>query len=161
MEIQYAKRTYSTSRIWGKLISHIAMQMPFLKGEWRARLHKIARVNIINPKRTFIGDNVFFDDLHPENITIEEGCIITSGCKIITHFIDPTWNDYNHMRIGKVYISKNVFIGLNVLIINSICIGEGAIIGAGAVITKDIPPYTIWSGNPAKQIKSRKIINIA
>ena len=47
------------------------------------------------------------------------------------------------------------FIGLNVLICNSVTIGKRAIIGAGSVVTKDIPPYQVWAGNPARFIKER------
>ena len=37
----------------------------------------------------------------------------------------------------------------------SVTIGKGAIVGAGSVVTKDIPPYQVWAGNPAKYIKDR------
>lgn len=50
-------------------------------------------------------------------------------------------------------IKDNVTIGPNVCIIGNITIGEGAIIGAGAVVVKDVPPYSIVAGNPAKVIK--------
>lgn len=154
---QYAKRTYGISRLWHKVLFHIATNMPFLKAEFRSKIHRAAGVNIINPRKTFIGQGVLFDDIHPEDITVEENTFITSGCKIISHFIDPSWNDYNHMRRGKVHIGKNVFMGMNVVIIKPVTIGEGAIIGANSVVAKDIPPYTIWGGNPAIQIKERII----
>jgi len=54
-----------------------------------------------------------------------------------------------------VYIGDNVFVGVNVVICNSVTIGDGAIIGAGSVVTKDIPPYQCWAGNPAHYIKDR------
>lgn len=38
---------------------------------------------------------------------------------------------------------------------SSVTIGKGAIIGAGSVVTKDIPPYQVWAGNPARYIKDR------
>lgn len=40
-------------------------------------------------------------------------------------------------------------------ICSSVTIGKGAIIGAGSVVTKDIPPYQVWAGNPARYIKDR------
>ena len=45
-------------------------------------------------------------------------------------------------RIGEVHIEDDVFIG--------------AIIGAGSIVTKDIPPYQVWAGNPARYIKDRE-----
>lgn len=159
MENQFAKRTYGIKRIYRKLLFHVATNTPFLKAEFRSKIHAAAGVNIINPSKTFIGHNVVFDDLYPEDITIEEGTFITTGCKIISHFIDTSWNDYNHMRRGKVLISKNVFIGMNVVIVKPVIIGEGAVIGANSVISKNVPPYTIWAGNPAVQIKERIIKN--
>lgn len=54
-----------------------------------------------------------------------------------------------------VIIGNDVFIGMNVSILDGVSIGDGAIIGAGAVVNKDIPPYAIAIGVPAKVIKYR------
>lgn len=58
-------------------------------------------------------------------------------------------------REGMTVIGNDVWIGNNVTIISDVVIGNGAVIGAGSMITKDIPPYTIWAGNPARQIGQR------
>ena len=55
----------------------------------------------------------------------------------------------------RVMIENDVFIGANVTILDGVRIGNGAIIGAGAVVTKDIPPYAIAVGVPAKVVKYR------
>ena len=54
-----------------------------------------------------------------------------------------------------VHIGKNVWIGMNATIMKGVTIGEYAIIGAGAIVTKDVPPYAIVAGIPAKIIKYR------
>lgn len=54
-----------------------------------------------------------------------------------------------------ISIGNDVFIGANVTILDGVTIADGAIIGAGAVVTKDIPPYAIAIGVPAKVIKYR------
>ncbi len=56
---------------------------------------------------------------------------------------------------GMIVIGNDVWIGNNVSIIADVIIGNGAVIGAESVITKDVPPYTIWAGNPARQIGTR------
>lgn len=56
---------------------------------------------------------------------------------------------------GPIVIEDDVWIGFGCLILSGVKIGKGAIIGAGSVITKDIPPYAIVCGNPAKVIKYR------
>lgn len=53
-------------------------------------------------------------------------------------------------------IEDNVTIGPNVCIIGDITIGHDSVIGAGAVVVKDIPPYSVVAGNPARVIKSLK-----
>lgn len=55
-----------------------------------------------------------------------------------------------------VYIEDNVWIGRRVLIMPGVCIGTGSIVAAGAVVTKNVEPYSIVGGNPAKIIKYRK-----
>jgi maltose O-acetyltransferase len=65
------------------------------------------------------------------------------------------------MRLQKkrvyppVVIEDDVWIGASTIILPGIRIGRGAIIGAGAVVTKDVPPYAICGGNPARVIKYR------
>lgn len=54
-----------------------------------------------------------------------------------------------------VFIGNDVWIGLNAVIMDGIKIGDGAVIGSGAVVTKDIPPYAIAVGVPARVIKYR------
>ena len=55
-----------------------------------------------------------------------------------------------------VTIEDDVWIGERVIILPGVHIGKGSIIGAGAVVAKDIPPYSIAVGNPARVIRSRK-----
>lgn len=56
---------------------------------------------------------------------------------------------------GDIVVKDDVWIGLGAIICSGVTIGQGAIIAAGAVVTKDVPPYAIVGGNPAKVIKYR------
>lgn len=67
--------------------------------------------------------------------------------------------DHRHKDLpdigGDILIQEHVWIGCNVTILPGITIGEGAVIGAGSVVTRDVPPYTVAAGSPARVIKSR------
>jgi len=58
-----------------------------------------------------------------------------------------------------VKIGDDVWIGTRVVILPGVTVGHGAIIGASAVVTKDVPPYAIVAGVPAKVVKWRKALH--
>jgi len=63
--------------------------------------------------------------------------------------------DINNSIKGPLTIGNNVWIGDNVIILSGVSVGNGAVIGAGSVVTKNIPPFAVAVGNPAKIIKKR------
>lgn len=56
---------------------------------------------------------------------------------------------------GDVVIGNDVWIGTEAVIMSGVTIGDGAVVGARAVVTKDIEPYAIYAGNPARFVKKR------
>lgn len=83
-----------------------------------------------------------------------------------TDYYNPNYK-YNSTKKNNLVIGNDVWIGANVVVLRGVTIGDGAIIGAGSVVTKDVPPYSIAVGNPAKVIKYRfnderidKLLNI-
>lgn len=67
-----------------------------------------------------------------------------------------TWTDENsYEEFQQVTVGNDVWIGTRVIVMGGLTIGDGAIIGAGSIVTKDIPPYAIAVGIPAKVIKYR------
>jgi len=61
----------------------------------------------------------------------------------------------NEKENQGIKIGNNVWIGDNVVILAGVNIGDGSIIGAGSIVTKDIAPFTINAGNPARLIRNR------
>ena len=60
---------------------------------------------------------------------------------------------------GNILIKKGAWIGARAIILPNVTVGEGSIIGAGAVVTKDVPPYTVVAGVPAKKIKDLGVLH--
>ena len=65
-------------------------------------------------------------------------------------------DDYNWKGLNeKIIIADDVWIGYGAIIVSGVKIGEGSIIAAGSVVTKDVEPYSIYAGVPAKRIRNR------
>ena len=58
-------------------------------------------------------------------------------------------------KLEPIVVKKGASIGANATILPGVTIGENALVAAGAIVTKDVPPYSIVGGNPAKVIKMR------
>lgn len=137
-----------------KLFRNKALQIiassPWWKSTWRASIYRRTGMRI---GKSHIGSRCSFDTEYPEDIEIGDYCAITSGVRIITHYVHSAKGKGHWYTRGKVKIGNNVHIGLNAMIIQPVTIGDDVIIGAGAVVTKDIPSGEIWGGIPAKFIK--------
>lgn len=88
--------------------------------------------------------------------------IISSNHKTDYADIGGMFSENVDTNKGPIYIGNNVWIGDNVTILTGVTIGDGAAVGTGSVVTRDIPPFSIAVGAPAKVIKYRfsdKVIN--
>jgi len=133
--------------------------------------------NAIIGKNCNINCNVFIENdvVIGDNVTIKPGVQIWDGIIIKNNvFIGPNVTFTNDIVprskqypdfFEKTIVDKGASIGANATIIAGIEIGKYSFIGAGSVITKNIPPYTVWYGNPAKQkgfiTKSGVLINLS
>lgn len=127
--------------------------LPMPSRKWRPLFCRYGGVSLQDYKNTFIGENVTFDTNYPFDIIIERGVRLTTGCCIVTHFMEPKTGTYSR---GKVIIKENAYLGMNTLVVKPITIGKNAIVGAGSIVTKDIPENEVWAGNPARFIKKRE-----
>ena len=127
----------------------------------RPWLCRLGGINIAHPSTVFIGNDVRFDDIAPDRITIGDDVRITTGVKILTHFLDtdfvPSSGKPFQFTTGDVKIGNGVFIGVNSVICKPVTIGDCAIVGAASVITADVPENAVVAGVPAKVLRIRNI----
>ena len=108
-----------------------------------------------------IGDHTRINGAH---IAVKNSVTIGKNVRIApyTLIMDSDFHDIQeHSSEGKsapIIIHDNVWIASRAMILKGVTIGEGAVISAGAVVTKDVPPYTMVGGVPAKVIKELKTI---
>lgn len=106
-------------------------------------------------KGTIIGDNAILDARC--GLTMGENVNLSSNVSIYTlqhDHRDPYFKCTESVK-GEVKICDRAWIGSNVIILPGVTIGEGAVCCAGCVVTKDVEPYTVVAGIPAKKVNER------
>lgn len=108
--------------------------------------------NITIGKEVFINSGCHFQD--QGGITIGDGTLI--GHNVVLATINHDLNPENHRKnhYAPIRIGAYVWIGSNATILPGVSIGDWAVVAAGAMVTKDVPPYTIVGGLPAKVMKT-------
>lgn len=122
-------------------------------------------------ERTFIGKSLL---VAAEQISIGSDVLISWGVTVVdhdSHNIDfnlrrgdvVAWGkgqkDWTHITIRPVTIGDKVWIGFGASILKGVTVGEGAVVAAGAVVTKDVEPWTVVAGNPARVIRRLDPVN--
>ena len=132
--------------------------------------------DFVNDPRDFEKNNVLYHyPINHDRLKIGKFCSIACGAKFLFNSANHTlsslstypfpifyeewehgiWADKAWDNKGDIVIGNDVWIGYEAVILAGVTIGDGAIIGARAVVTKDVPPYTIVGGVPAKPIRKR------
>lgn len=100
-------------------------------------------LTILDEADVTIGDNVFIGP----NVSL---------CTVI-HSLIPHERMNGIMCARPIVVGNDVWIAANVVILPGVTVGDGAVIGAGSVVTKDVPPFTLVVGNPARVVKELKV----
>ncbi|RJK94969.1 sugar O-acetyltransferase [Vallicoccus soli] len=89
-------------------------------------------------------------------ITIGDDVQIGPGVQLLTptHPLDPELRRQKWEGAEPITIGDNAWLGGGVVVCPGVTIGEGTVVGAGAVVTRDLPPYVLAVGNPARVVRS-------
>jgi len=129
----------------------------------QVRLDRGVDIKVHQGGQTEIGDRTYIGPYTCLSgygtIKIGKDCLIASHSSIYAHnynFADPTRNikDQGYTYNGIV-IEDDCWLGSGVRVLDGVTIGQGCVIGAGAVVTKDIPPYSVAVGVPARVVSQR------
>lgn len=109
--------------------------------------------NVVVSPEVVLGRNVKVQN----NVSIYTGVtcdddVFLGPSMVFTNVVNPRSAINRKNEYAKTHVGKGASIGANVTIVCGHNIGEYAFIGAGAVVTKNVPPYSLWVGNPAKQL---------
>ena len=136
---------------------HTVFSNVIFKGS--AKIEPYCRLN--GDSKIIIGDNFYMNAFchilgeitFGDNVMIGPQTIIWGRDHGIKK--DAPMNKQPHTK-APIVIGDDVWIGANVTVLKGVKIGDGVVIGAGSVVTKDIPPYAIVVGNPARIVKYRE-----
>lgn len=115
--------------------------------------------------RTFVGDSLI---VSASSVIIGDDVLVSWGVTIVdhdSHVVDfanrsadvTDWyddrKDWNQVAVSPVYIGDKAWIGFGATILKGITVGEGTVVGACSVVTRDVEPWTVVAGNPARQLR--------
>ena len=126
---------------------------------YKLRIWLLRGCNYHIGNKVYIGEDlIVIDDLKDETVRLNIGdrVAVSPRVTLVLH-TEPNWSriaDYVNSRKGRIIIEKDAWIGTGSVILPDIRIGEGAVVGANSVVTKDVPPYTVVGGIPARTIKT-------
>ena len=121
-------------------------------------IHRLRGVHVGKGSR--LARSVLIDGSRPDLITIGKNVWVTAGCQLLCHQRDLSQYKVGvpvmdlPLKYAPIVIEDGAHIGIGSIIMPGVTIGKGAVIGAGSVVTKDIPPYCVAVGVPAKVIKT-------
>lgn len=92
-----------------------------------------------------------------DKISIGKRCCVGEDVRLLTGSHD-VHSPHFDLVTKPIRIMDNVWIATGATVLPGVTVSEGAVVAAGAVVTKDVPPWTVVAGNPAKVVKRREIV---
>jgi acetyltransferase-like isoleucine patch superfamily enzyme len=98
------------------------------------------------------------------DLRIGDFCSLSSGVRVLTGSDDFQGGgltnstipaEFRHVSRSHVYIGRHAMIGTNTVLLPGISIGEGSAVGAGSLVNRDLAPWGIYAGSPARRIRAR------
>ena len=136
--------------------------------ERRVHLHRGTIIEVSQGGQVLIGEATFVQancnlNGHKGSIRIGRDVMIAQHCGLFPyqHRVDDLTRPMAHQGLvtrGDIVIEDDVWLGTGVKVMDGVRIGRGAIVAAGAVVTKDVPPYALVGGVPAKILSYREVI---
>ena len=142
----YRQPRHALRKILGRVLPHWPMF------RLRKQLYRLLGCRV-SPNTKFIGLETYLDDVFPELITIESGAVISFRVTIVAH------DDASH-TVAPIHIGRDSFIGTGAIILPGVTIGSGAVVAAGAVVQRDVPPNCTVGGVPARELNSKRNVNL-
>ena len=155
-----------TRLLWKRCNKHNYTRIGSNRG---VRVYKLIKdCNLKVGKYTYGALNIDTSGDNEEGLSIGSYCSISNKChfllsgehnvdRILTYPVEEYFFNETSPRKtkGKIIVEDDVWIGDQALVLSGVHIGQGAIIAAGAVVVKDVPPYAVVGGVPARIIKYR------
>jgi putative colanic acid biosynthesis acetyltransferase WcaF len=155
---------------WALVYATLFRPSPWFMGPWRntllrlfgAKLRGFVRikptVRVWAPWLLEVGDNVYLDErvhvYNPFGVTLGDRVIVSQGT-----FLCSATHDHTDPRYalcgGRITVQDDAWIAAEVFVGPGVTIGSGAVVGARTVAVKDVPPWKVVAGNPARIIKDR------
>ena len=159
-------------RVWEVARAMLFLSSPWFARRWRNRVFQLfggkssADVSLARKCRldfpwkieigefSHVGDYVLIRG--GGGVHIGKNVCISEDTKILTSSHDVASPTFDLVR-RPVFINDSVWIAMSAIILPGVTIGEGAVVAAGAVVTKDVEPWTVVAGNPAREIRKREL----
>ena len=143
----------------GKSVGRLLRMLAWISPAYQFRCSLLRKCGVRIGRNVYIGFLVMVDGEYPEYIEIEDEASIGPGVAIMAHSgASPFHQRLNlyHEEPKKVKIKHGAWIAAGSIILPGVTVGEGAIVTAGSVVSRDVPPYTMVGGHPARAIANLK-----
>ena len=140
-------------KIYKRLLLFLARHTP----NNRLRISQLRLCKYKIGEKTYIGEDlIIIDDLERDGkVYIEDHATLAPRVTLVTKSYPNASKikQYVPTSQGQIVIRKDAWLGAGVIVMPNVTIGQGAVVGAGSVVTRDVSPYTIVAGVPAKHLR--------